>query len=234
MTDALTACLPSATDADRPWLVWYAPGERVELTGHVLHMWQCKIANLLSDELAVATPLVHIGLGVHWRTVTWCCGTWLAGGAVAFDATRAPQAAAMAADPDVSVAFAPAGLVASAELQVLVPRAALAVRWPGDLPPLVLDGVADLMPRADDFTPPVSNGTQPALVRATGRSEAVSRDALVTGLADFTDRADAAGRRAALVQVPGDAPEDAMRGVLAAWRVGLTAVLLSPDADADL
>jgi len=48
--DPLLDILPTAADADRPWLVWYSPDERIELTGHVLSMWAAKTAGLLSAE----------------------------------------------------------------------------------------------------------------------------------------------------------------------------------------
>ncbi|WP_136313925.1 TIGR03089 family protein [Actinomyces procaprae] len=180
VADSLAALLPSAADADRPWLVWYAPGERVELTGRVLHMWQCKIAGLLMTEAssaAPAGPLVHLDLGVHWRTLTWCGGVWLVGGAAVF---AAPDS--VVDQVDISVAFAPEGLHADAEVQVLVPREPLARRWPGALPPLVLDGVADVMPHPDSFTAGPFNGAAAAIVQYPGQAPdvpvQVSRDAL--------------------------------------------------------
>ncbi|SDN23372.1 hypothetical protein SAMN05216355_101342 [Actinomyces ruminicola] len=280
VADSLADLLPSAADASRPWLVWYAPGERVELTGHVLHMWQCKIANLLTEEAPTADPaglLVHLDLGVHWRTVTWCCGAWLAGGAVTFTSAHptaaarsgddidgtagaAPQPAAaphpgttsgaptaLAAPADVSVAFTPTGLAADAELQVLVPREPLARHWPGTLPPLVLDGVAEVMSRADAFPAQPVESTRAAIrldpAGSAGTPTEVSRAALVAGLGELADPVDApgtaeraptagAGHRAALVRARTGL--EALRGVLTAWQAGQTAVLVSPDADADL
>ncbi|WP_237564118.1 TIGR03089 family protein [Actinomyces sp. 432] len=274
LPDPLAPLLPSAADADRPWLVWYAPGERVELTGHVLSMWQCKIANLLTTEAhtddPAAGPLVHLDLGVHWRALTWCGGAWLVGGAVAFTepaahAGSSPSPGGVLRPADVSVAFEPAGLSADAQVQVLVPREPLATRWPGTLPPLVLDGVADVMPHADSFPAHAVGGATTAMVhypaQAPGTAVEVSRDALVADLtppllvtpggtgAGGTDRAGGedrthaallggngrtgggarAGTRAVLVRA--GAAQEAVRGVLAAWQAGLTAVLISPDAD---
>lgn len=239
LQDPLTALLPTAADADRAWLVWYAPGERVELTGRVLDMWQCKIANLLTEEApaagAEAGPLVHVSLGVHWRTVTWCCGTWLAGGAVTFSSPA-----------DVSVAFTPDELDAGAQLQVLAPRAALAMRWPGSLPPLVLDGVADVMPQADSFPTQAVAGARTAVMQTASQDSAaqpasapveLSRAALIASLPDPQHATgDPAlrhlGTRAALIQA--ETAQAAVHGVLAAWQAGRTAVLISPDADAEL
>ena len=77
--DPLLAILPTAADADRPWLVWYSRDERIELTGHVLSMWAAKTADLLSAETG-GRPRVHVALEPGWRALTWCLGTWLAGG----------------------------------------------------------------------------------------------------------------------------------------------------------
>ena len=68
--DPLLGILPTAADADRPWLVWYSPDERIELTGHVLSMWAAKTAGLLSAE-AGGRPRVHVALEPGWRALTW-------------------------------------------------------------------------------------------------------------------------------------------------------------------
>lgn len=120
--DPLLPLLPQAADSFRPWLVWYAAGERVELTGHVLAMWAAKSAGFLEAEAGTA-PRVRLALGPSWRLVTWCLGTWLAGGSVVLGDDGAPA--------EVSVAFTPGDLDPVAEVQVLVPRAPLAVRWEG-------------------------------------------------------------------------------------------------------
>ncbi|MDO4899395.1 TIGR03089 family protein [Actinomyces sp.] len=263
--DPLATLLPSATDSDRPWLVWYAPGERVELTGRVLHMWQCKIANLLVEEVIGndpgAGPLVHLGLGVHWRTMTWCGGVWLTGGTVLFRSSAetdrpTPATPGPPRPVDVSVAFTHSGLDANAQLQVLVPREPLAVRWPESLPPLVLDGVADVMTRADSFPSLRIDGHRAAVLEGAetrprklpGDSAELSRDALAAGTVDSPPKAGSAGpapvhpgiessdlRGAGrAVMVRADSPLGAVRGVLAAWRTGLTAVLISQDSDAEL
>ena len=129
--------LPGPHDADRPWLNCYGNDERVELTGHVLSMWLAKIAGLITSE---STPGdgVHVGLPPHWRTVAWACGAWLAGRTVLLGTGEEIEAAGLT--PELSVAFSPEDLCEEAEAQVLVPAASLALRWPGDLPALVLDG----------------------------------------------------------------------------------------------
>ncbi|WP_103063627.1 TIGR03089 family protein [Actinomyces qiguomingii] len=260
-TDALTSLLPTATDSDRPWLVWYAPGERMELTGRVLHMWQCKIANLLVEEALGADLqaglLVHLDTGVHWRTITWSCGAWLTGAAVTFTSytdakARILPAQGRARHVDVSVAFTPSGLDADAEVQVLVPRESLALRRPGPAPPLTLDGAADVASRADWFPARPFDGHRVAIVSDPAAPVNVqagaelSRKALATGPNSSTPAADgtdlAVPRTAGgdlrhaggAVLVRAVTPLEAVRGVLAAWRAERAAVLLSPEADPDL
>lgn len=118
--DPLLGILPTAADADRPWLVWYSPDERIELTGHVLSMWAAKTAGLLSAE-AGGRPRVHVALEPGWRALTWCLGTWLAGGRVLMG-PAALLGAAGTHEPDASVADRPEALAPRAGVQVLVPR----------------------------------------------------------------------------------------------------------------
>ena len=164
--DPLLGILPTAADADRPWLVWYSPDERIELTGHVLSMWAAKTAGLLSAE-AGERPRVHVALEPGWRALTWCLGTWLTGGRVLMG-PAAPLGAAGADEPDASVADRPEALAPRAGVQVLVPRASLATGWDEELPPLVLDGVADVMPHPDAFAPVRTGAERTALTLLAG------------------------------------------------------------------
>ena len=232
MNDALVRVLPSAADSSRPWLTWYSPDERIELTGHVLSMWHAKCAGFLTAEAGPGAH-VHLGMTPHWRTVTWCAGAWLAGATpVLLDGSDSFVENLLDEPPSISVAFRIHWLFPSADVQVLVTMESLATRWPGPLPPLVLDGVADVMPLADRFPAVPTDGSAPALqIVRNGEPRTVSRDALVAA-APGTDAeaALATGARALLIQRR--TTEQALLGVLAAWRAGLTAVLVSPDADA--
>ena len=232
MNDALARVLPSAADSSRPWLTWYSPDERIELTGHVLSMWHAKCAGFLTAEAGPGAR-VHLGMTPHWRTVTWCAGAWLAGATpVLLDSGDSFVENLLDEPPSISVAFRIHWLFPSADVQVLVTMESLATRWPGPLPPLVLDGVADVMPLADRFPAVPTDGSAPALqIVRNGEPRTVSRDALVAA-APGTDAeaALATGARALLIQRR--TTEQALLGVLAAWRAGLTAVLVSPDADA--
>ena len=234
MTDALIRVLPSTSDSSRPGLVWYAPGERIELTGHVLSMWHAKCAGFVTTEAGPGAD-VHLGMSPHWRAVTWCAGAWVAGATpVLLESNDIFVENLLSEAPVMSVAFRIRWLFPSADVQVLVTMGSLATRWPGALPPLVLDGIADVMPFADRFPAAPTGGSEPALrVVGDGGARTVSRDALAEGRPDAgAEAALAAGARALLIRQ--ETTERAVLGVLAAWRAGLTAVLVSPDADAAL
>ena len=234
MTDALIRALPSTSDSSRPWLVWYAPGERIELTGHVLSMWHAKCAGFVTTEAGPGAD-VHLGMSPHWRAVTWCAGAWVAGATpVLLESNDIFVENLLSEAPVMSVAFRIRWLFPSADVQVLVTMGSLATRWPGALPPLVLDGIADVMPFADRFPAAPTGGSEPALrVVGDGGARTVSRDALAEGRPDAgAEAALVAGAQALLIRQ--ETTERAVLGVLAAWRAGLTAVLVSPDADAAL
>ena len=233
MTDALIRVLPSTSDSSRPWLVWYAPGERIELTGHVLSMWHAKCAGFITAEAGPGAD-VHLGMSPHWRAVTWCAGAWVAGATpVLLESNDIFVENLLSEAPVMSVAFRIRWLFPSADVQVLVTMGSLATRWPGALPPLVLDGIADVMPFADRFPAAPTGGSEPALrVVGDGGERTVSRDALAGAAPAPAPGAAPAGARALLIRRR--TTGRALLGVLAAWRAGLTAVLVSPEADAAL
>ena len=234
MPDALARALPSASDSSHPWLVWYSPDERVELTGRVLSMWNAKCAGLIAEEAGSGAG-VHLGMGPHWRTMTWCAGAWLAGAVpVLLDADDPLVGNLLEEAPSMSVAFRIHWLFPSADVQVLVTMGSLATHWPTPLPPLTLDGIADVMPFADHFPPAPTDGSEPALIVPQWDGlRTTSRDALVApAQSDAVEKALGTGARALLIRE--ETVERAMRSVMAAWRAGLTAVLISPDADAAL
>ena len=216
MYDPLLPLLPGPQDADRPWLICYGIDERVELTGHVLSMWLAKIAGLITSESTQGDG-VHVGLPPHWRTVAWTCGAWLAGRGVLLGDEE--EIATAGLTPELSVAFTAERLCDEAEVQVLVPPASLALRWPGEIPALALDGAADLMHYPDHFTP-------------------VSAAADLTCLSDLTtDTAAPTTQGGPAGTIPPDArpaTAQALQEVLVAWRTGRTAVLLTPEAGDDV
>ena len=214
-------------------------------------MWLAKIAGFVTSESAPGDG-VHVALPPHWRSVAWACSTWLAGRSVLLGSDEEIRAAGLI--PELSVAFAPESLCDEAEAQVLVPPASLALRWPGELPALVLDGAADLMHYPDRFTPvsaaadslcltdltiegaaPATPGISAGTAPSGGRPTALTRAQLAARVeeADASTEADnRSASRAVLVRSPGTA--QMLQEVLVAWSTGRTAVVLTPEAGDDV
>jgi len=128
----------------KPAVIWYGIDERIELSGHVVNMWSSKVAALLDSEIGTPSLTVHMALPPHWRSIVWAAGIWRAGNVLTLDSDQGAQ---------LSLACDEANLDPEAEVSALTPLASLALRWPGTLPPLTLDGAADLMSYPDSFTP---------------------------------------------------------------------------------
>lgn len=133
MIDALAQALPSTTDSDRPWLTWYSPDERIELTGHVVSMWQAKCAGLVAAEVG-PDATVHLEMTPHWRTVTWCAGVWLTRGAILLPPTDGALVEKLpTTTPNLSVTFRNHWLFPPADVQVLVSKESFATCWPTEI-----------------------------------------------------------------------------------------------------
>lgn len=137
----------------KPAVIWYGIDERIELSGHVVNMWSSKVAALLDSEIGAPSLTVHMALPPHWRSIVWAAGIWRAGNVLTLDSDQGAQ---------LSLACDEANLDPEAEVSVLTPLASLALRWPGTLPPLTLDGAADLMSYPDSFAPIVCPPSAPA------------------------------------------------------------------------
>ncbi len=206
------------------------------MSGVTIRRWLSKVASLVSEEACAQpggnAPCVHICLPTHWRALVWACGTWLAGGAVVLgggeETTRSLESAPTIPQPQVSVACAPQELLAQAPAQVLTPLASLALRWTGELPPLTIDGAADLMPRPDSFLPPATCPQDLALVVVGPEPQQWSRAQLTELIAPE----DSPPQAALLVQEPTLA--QALTACLRAWAAGRQAVLLPWQAPAEL
>lgn len=137
----------------KPAIIWYGVGERIELSGHVVNMWSSKVAALLDSEIGTPSLTVHMALPPHWRSVVWAAGIWRAGNVLTLDSDQ---------EAELSLACNEENLDPGAEVSVLTPLASLALRWPGTLPPLTLDGAADLMSYPDSFAPIACPPSAPA------------------------------------------------------------------------
>lgn len=137
----------------KPAVIWYGVDERIELSGHVVNMWSSKVAALLDSEIGTPSLTVHMTLPPHWRSIVWAAGIWRAGNILTLEGDQGAQ---------LSLACDEANLDPEAEVSALTPLASLALRWPGALPPLTLDGAADLMSYPDSFAPIACPPTAPA------------------------------------------------------------------------
>lgn len=137
----------------KPAVIWYGVDERIELSGHVVNMWSSKVAALLDSEIGTPSLTVHMALPPHWRSIVWAAGIWRAGNVLTLDSDQGAE---------LSLACHEANLDPEAEVSALTPLASLALRWPGALPPLTLDGAADLMSYPDSFAPIACPPTAPA------------------------------------------------------------------------
>ena len=137
----------------KPAVIWYGIDERIELSGHVVNMWSSKVAALLDSEIGTPSLTVHMALPPHWRSIVWAAGIWRAGNVLTLDSDQGAQ---------LSLACDEANLDPEAEVSALTPLASLALRWPGTLPPLTLDGAADLMSYPDSFAPIACPPSAPA------------------------------------------------------------------------
>lgn len=137
----------------KPAIIWYGVGERIELSGHVVNMWSSKVAALLDSEIGAPSLTVHMALPPHWRSIVWAAGIWRAGNVLTLDSDQ---------EAELSLACNEENLDPGAEVSVLTPLASLALRWPGTLPPLTLDGAADLMSYPDSFAPIACPPSAPA------------------------------------------------------------------------
>lgn len=137
----------------KPAVIWYGIDERIELSGHVVNMWSSKVAALLDSEIDAPSLTVHMALPPHWRSIVWAAGIWRAGNILTLDSDQ---------EAELSLACDEANLDPEAEVSVLTPLASLALHWPGTLPPLTLDGAADLMSYPDSFAPIACPPSAPA------------------------------------------------------------------------
>lgn len=148
-----------SSDPGRPRITWYATGgERVELSGRVLENWVAKTTNMLVEEFDAAPGTrVLLDLPTHWKQIVWALSVWRAGATLVLEAPaegpdgEVDNAALGEAAPDVVVTSTPerwSDLGRGTQV-VAIALPSLARAWDGELPPGILDGVAEV-PQFDD------------------------------------------------------------------------------------
>ncbi|MFY9262240.1 MAG: hypothetical protein GX483_01340 [Actinomycetaceae bacterium] len=136
-----------------PALVWYAPGERIELSGKVMANHIAKIFNLLSSEHDVEDERVTLDLSPSWKALVWALGAVAAGaeldilGPERADFTVAKFPAFSWSD--VVVTDQPDKYATEECITLALNPASLAFAWDGDLPDGVDDAAAIVMGQAD-------------------------------------------------------------------------------------
>ncbi|MGJ3189780.1 TIGR03089 family protein [Paenarthrobacter sp. FR1] len=197
-----------------PRLTWYGPdSERVELSGRVLDNWVAKTSNLLQDELDAEPGMaVRLDLPAHWKSFVWALAAWQLGMEVVFDETPA----------DLLVTDKPDDAGAGFDAVVAVPLAALAMRWPGELPSGVVDYAAEVRSHGDVF---MAHNEPDAELPAVRGASALSHEALIEGFASAQEPGVRLLVRAA------DGLESCLSASLGAWKGDGSVVLVHPDLE---
>lgn len=168
-SDDVPALLRALNDADatRPRITWYGPaGERIELSARVLDNWVAKTANLLVDELdAEPGTTVAVDLPAHWRTLVWLLATWSVGAEAVVAAGDGAQADVLVTDRPGQRSLEGSG---GGAIVVAVALPGLAMSFPGELPPGVLDYAAEVAGHGDVFVPTVQPDPDEAALRVEG------------------------------------------------------------------
>lgn len=198
-----------------PRLTWYGPdAERVELSGRVLDNWVAKTSNLLQDELDAEPGMaVRLDLPAHWKSFVWALAAWQLGMEVVFDQTSADLLVTDTPDGDAGAGFAAV---------VAVPLAALAMRWPGELPSGVVDYAAEVRSHGDVFM--AHNQAAAELPAVRGTSE-LTHEALMEEFATGQEP----GVR--LLVRASEGLETCLAASLGAWHGDGSVVLVHPDLE---
>jgi uncharacterized protein (TIGR03089 family) len=198
-----------------PRLTWYGPdSERVELSGRVLDNWVAKTSNLLQDELDAEPGMaIRLDLPAHWKSFVWALAAWQLGMEVVLDDSSADLLVTDKPDDGAGAAF---------DAVVAVPLAALAMRWPGELPSGVVDYAAEVRSHGDVFMAHNEPGTELPAVRGAA---ALSHGALIDGFA--------AGQNPGvrLLVRATDGLESCLAASLGAWKEDGSVVLVHPDLE---
>lgn len=198
-----------------PRLTWYGPdSERVELSGRVLDNWVAKTSNLLQDELDAEPGMaLRLDLPAHWKSFVWALAGWQLGMEVVFDRTPADLLVTDKPDDGAGAGF---------DAVVAVPLAALAMRWPGELPSGVVDYAAEVRSHGDVFMAHNEPDVElPAVRGASGHPHG----ALIDGFAAAQDH----GVR--LLVRASDGLEPCLAASLGAWHQDGSVVLVHPDLE---
>ncbi|MFC8040380.1 TIGR03089 family protein [Paenarthrobacter sp. NPDC057355] len=198
-----------------PRLTWYGPdSERVELSGRVLDNWVAKTSNLLQDELDAEPGMsIRLDLPAHWKSFVWALAAWQLGMEVVLDGTSANLLVTDKPDDGAGAGF---------DAVVAVPLAALAMRWPGELPSGVVDYAAEVRSHGDVFM--AHNDVEEANSAVRGSAGHLHAE-LLEGFAAAQQPS------VRLLVRTTDGLESCLAAALGAWKEDGSVVLVHPDVD---
>jgi uncharacterized protein (TIGR03089 family) len=210
-------------DPGHPRLTWYGGDfERIELSGAVLGNWVNKTTNLLCEEFDCEPGrTLLVDLPPHWRLLTWSLAVLRAGGRLTLEPTR---------EPDVIITDTPDTFSDAREL-IVVTLAALARRYPGELPPGAVDAAGAVMTYGDSlgFVPP-TDVSQCAVTTTDGHiTYAQLPDWVRSATEDTGDRT--------LLRVASDSVESrvsVLQHAVGVWSHGGSVVLFGPEMTGEI
>lgn len=153
----------------RPAIAWHGNDGRLELSGHVLANWIIKATNHLRDELMLDPgAVVALAMPPHWKRLVIALAAWSVGASVRVLGPDGVEGHLPAADADqddqepaVLVTDRPAEAL-EAEETLAVDPLSLAMRFSGELPPMVHDWVVEVRGHADQPTEALDQWSGPA------------------------------------------------------------------------
>lgn len=158
LLDALAARGP------HPVLAWYGEGGRVELSGQVLAGWVIKAIGHLDAEIVLSPgDLVVLDMPPHWKRTVMALACWALGAEVRIAGPAAPgtDAGSAADDARVLVTDRPEQAPSSVEEVLAIAPVSLAMRFDGELPPLVHDWVQEVRSAPDHLAVPLPRWSGP-------------------------------------------------------------------------
>jgi uncharacterized protein (TIGR03089 family) len=156
---------------------------------------------------------IRLDLPAHRKSFVWALAAWQLGMEVVFDHTSADLLATDKPDDGAGAGF---------EAVVAVPLAALAMRWPGELPSGVVDYAAEVRSHGDVF---MAHNEPEASLPAVRGTTGLPHEELIDGFATPQEP----GVRLLVRATEG--LEHCLAASLGAWKEDGSVVLVHPDLD---
>ena len=141
-----TELCKAVDDVAEPVLTWVVPEGRIELSGPVARRWIAKTDNFLASELPYGGERFCVLLPTHWRYPFWLIAPWLRGMELVSTEEATDTDLVVSDDLDFLRATAEEG---GADTLVAQSTDSMVTSWGANLPPELLDGIADVMTHGD-------------------------------------------------------------------------------------